>query len=53
MSDFAKVTSDLFQLGNKIARLYTHRLLAAQSAFFTSARAAANTLTAGSVLALR
>jgi pimeloyl-ACP methyl ester carboxylesterase len=41
MSDFGKAASDLFQLGNKIARLYTHRVLAAQNAFFSSATTAA------------
>jgi pimeloyl-ACP methyl ester carboxylesterase len=47
MSDFAGTASDLFQLGSKIARLYTHRVLAAQNAFLSSARAAtAEALTA-------
>jgi pimeloyl-ACP methyl ester carboxylesterase len=36
MSDFARTATDLFQLGSKIARLYTHRLLAAQNAFLSS-----------------
>ncbi|HKI34139.1 MAG TPA: DUF3141 domain-containing protein [Gemmataceae bacterium] len=47
MNDFAKTASDLFQLGNKVARLYTHRVLAAQNAFFSTTQAAvAETLTA-------
>jgi pimeloyl-ACP methyl ester carboxylesterase len=41
MSDFASTAADLFQLGSKITHLYTHRILTAQSAFFSSARAAA------------
>jgi pimeloyl-ACP methyl ester carboxylesterase len=41
MSDFAKTASDLVQLGSKISRLYAHRLLAAQSAFLSSANTAA------------
>jgi pimeloyl-ACP methyl ester carboxylesterase len=50
MSDFARTATDLFQLGGKIARLYTHRVLAAQDAFFSSAQAAVEeTLTAGPV----
>jgi pimeloyl-ACP methyl ester carboxylesterase len=40
MNDFARAATDLFQLGSKIAHLYTHRVLAAQNAFFSSARAA-------------
>jgi pimeloyl-ACP methyl ester carboxylesterase len=36
MIDFARTATDLFQLGNKIAHLYTHRVLAAQNAFFSS-----------------
>jgi len=47
VNDFAKTASDLFQLGNKVARLYTHRVLAAQNAFFSTTQAAvAETLTA-------
>jgi hypothetical protein len=41
MSEFMKTATDLFQLGGKIAHLYTHRLLAAQKAFFSDAKAAA------------
>jgi pimeloyl-ACP methyl ester carboxylesterase len=40
MSDFARTATDLFQLGSKVARLYTHRLLTAQTAFLSSAQAA-------------
>jgi pimeloyl-ACP methyl ester carboxylesterase len=47
MSDFARTATDLFQLGSKIARLYTHRVLAAQSAFVSAAQAAVSeTMTA-------
>jgi pimeloyl-ACP methyl ester carboxylesterase len=47
MSDFARTAADLFQLGNKIAHLYTHRVLAAQNAFFSSTQATlAETVTA-------
>ena len=50
MSDFAKSATNLFQLGSKIARLYTHRVLAAQKAFVDCAQAAAGeTLRAASV----
>jgi hypothetical protein len=38
MHDLAKTTTDLFQLGNKITRLYTHRVLTAQQAFFPAPR---------------
>jgi pimeloyl-ACP methyl ester carboxylesterase len=41
MSDFARTATDLFQLGSKIAHLYTHRVLTAQNAFFSTAQAAA------------
>ncbi len=41
MNDFAKTATDLVQLGNRIAHLYTHRLLAAQKAFISSAQEAA------------
>jgi pimeloyl-ACP methyl ester carboxylesterase len=40
MSDFAKTATDLFQLGGKIAHLYTRRILAAQQAFLSSAQEA-------------
>ncbi len=43
MSDLVKTSADLFQLGSKIAHLFTHRVLAAQSAFLSSACAAART----------
>jgi len=36
MVDSAKTATDLFQLGSKIAHLYTHRVLAAQKAFLSS-----------------
>jgi pimeloyl-ACP methyl ester carboxylesterase len=41
MSDLGKTATDLFQLGTKIAGLYTHRVLAAQNAFWSSVQAAA------------
>jgi hypothetical protein len=37
MSDFGGTATDLFQLGGKIAHLVTHRVLAAQHAFFSGA----------------
>jgi pimeloyl-ACP methyl ester carboxylesterase len=51
MSHFAGTATDLFQLGANIFQMYTHRLLAAQNAFITSAQAATseclNTLPVG------
>jgi pimeloyl-ACP methyl ester carboxylesterase len=51
MSDFPSTAFELFQLGGKVARLYTHRLLAARDAFVSTAGAAAaeslNALSAG------
>jgi hypothetical protein len=41
MNDFARMVTDLFQLGSKITRLYTNKLLAAQNAFLSAAQAAA------------
>jgi pimeloyl-ACP methyl ester carboxylesterase len=41
MSDFVKTATGLFQLGSKIAQLYTHRVLSAQHAFLSNAQAAA------------
>jgi hypothetical protein len=52
MNDFAKTATELFQLGSKIARVYTDRLWAAQNAFSASVTAAVETLpavTAGDV----
>jgi pimeloyl-ACP methyl ester carboxylesterase len=40
MSDFVRTATDLFQLGSKIAHLYTRRFLAAQQCFFSSAQGA-------------
>jgi pimeloyl-ACP methyl ester carboxylesterase len=41
MHDFARTATDLFQLGGKIARLYTHRVLGAHHAFLSSTQTAA------------
>ena len=47
MTDFAATASNLFQLGNKIVHLYTHRVLDAQNAYVSSTlAAAAGTMTA-------
>jgi hypothetical protein len=44
--DFAKTATDLFQLGCKVADLYTRRVLGAQHAFTSRAsKAAAEALT--------
>ncbi len=40
MSDFTRTATDLFQLGSKIAHLYTRRALDAQHAFFSRTQAA-------------
>jgi pimeloyl-ACP methyl ester carboxylesterase len=40
MYDFTKAATDLFQLGGRIAQLYTKRVSAAQNAFFSTAQAA-------------
>ncbi len=40
MNDLAQTTADLFQLGSKIAHLYTRRFLAAQKEFVPAAQAA-------------
>ena len=40
MSDFARTATDLLQLGSRIARVYTDRVLSAQNAFVSSAQAA-------------
>jgi pimeloyl-ACP methyl ester carboxylesterase len=40
MIDFASRATDLCQLGTRIARLWTHRVLAAQNAFIASAQEA-------------
>ena len=37
MNDFARTVSDLFQLGGKIAHLYTKRVLTAQKECVLSA----------------
>ena len=44
MNDLATTTNDLFQLGNKIAQVYTRRLLAAQKSFVSSFQATAKSL---------
>jgi len=41
MNDFARTVSDLFQLGGKIAQLYTKRVLTANNEFISSVQAAA------------
>jgi pimeloyl-ACP methyl ester carboxylesterase len=41
MNDFARTATDLFQLGSKITRLYTDKLLAAQNTFLSATQAAA------------
>jgi pimeloyl-ACP methyl ester carboxylesterase len=47
MYDFARVATDLFKLGSRIAKLYTRRVLTAEKAFFDSTQtAAAQTVTA-------
>jgi pimeloyl-ACP methyl ester carboxylesterase len=47
MSDFGRTATDVFRLGNKIAHLYTRRVLSAQQAFFSRVQeAAAETLAA-------
>jgi pimeloyl-ACP methyl ester carboxylesterase len=40
MSEFANTATNLLQLGGKVAHLYTHRVLAAQHAFFSTAQEA-------------
>jgi pimeloyl-ACP methyl ester carboxylesterase len=49
MMDFAKTATDLSQLGNKLAHLYTHRALEAQRAFVANTRAAVKTVAAAAV----
>jgi pimeloyl-ACP methyl ester carboxylesterase len=41
MSEYAGTATSLLQLGNKIAHLWTHRILAAQHAFFSGVQEAA------------
>src|SRR5262249_25133027 len=46
MSDFARIATDLLQLGSKIPGLYTDRVLTAQNASLSSARTAVEAVSA-------
>lgn len=45
MVDYAKTVANLFQLGNKVAEVYTRRVLAAESSFAADVQSAVKSLT--------